>query len=106
MRLVGIGATAASTASSAGWFRSLPAPGVRSNAPGFIRASSEKNAARFGELRDALRGALRFGAMVGMSVAHEPAERALHLALGRGRGTIVESEQGERPLVRVQVGRR
>src|SRR5436305_5888954 len=104
-RATGSGATPASIARKVEWLRSALAPGVNNSAPGFIRRSSEENAARFGELGDALRGTLGLRAVVRMRVAHEPAEDALHLALRRPPVPIAEPEDIEGPVVRIEVRR-
>src|SRR5436190_133620 len=105
MRAVGSGATAASMARSAGWFRSLPAPGARTSAPTLTCVSSDEDAAGFGQLCDSLRGNCGVGAMVGMGVSQEPAEPALDL-LPRGGAVGGKAEQIEGPQGGIEIGGR
>ena len=81
-RSTGNGATAFSMATSDGCVRLLPAPGVSNSAPA-APSGAEEDAAGLGELGDALGGADRLGAVVGVGLAQALAEAALHLPLGR-----------------------
>src|SRR4051795_13004948 len=64
-RATGSGATASSMARSAGWLRSLPAPGARSNAPGVLtRSRAQQDATGFGEVGDALGGIFDLAAVI------------------------------------------
>src|SRR5262249_61060874 len=78
-RATGSGATAVSIARSAGWLLSLPAPGVRSSAPTLMRRSSDEDAARFGQLRDALGGDRGVSAVIGVRISEQTAEPPLDL---------------------------
>src|SRR5689334_15399540 len=82
-----------------GWFRSLPAPGVRNSAFGFTSRSQE-DAPRLSEVGDAIGGTIALAAVIGMGGAQQPAEPPLHLSTRRVTSGV-EPEDVEGPSARV-----
>src|SRR5688500_10246614 len=97
------GASASSIATSEGWSRPAPAPGVsRRAARGRALRAGKEDALGLGQLGDATACAVGLGAVVGMGLADEGSEAAEDLAAG-GLEADGEAEHAQRPSLVAEV---